>query len=103
MPFDSRLLMVWPLPAGVQVAKVWSKPRFSPTRMMTCLIGLVVTTDAPGSVLAAITGVMHSDVAVNTDVQRLVVRRQAWRRPEFRELMLFRSCKEEFEQRSHCR
>jgi endonuclease III len=43
------------------------------------------------------TGVMQSDVAVNTDVQRLVVRRQAWRRLEFEKLMLSRSsCENNF-------
>jgi hypothetical protein len=63
--------------------------------MMTCLIGLVVKTDVAGSVVPAMTGVMQSDVAVNTDVQRLVVRRQAWRRLEFEKLMLFRSCEKE--------
>jgi hypothetical protein len=49
------------------------------------------------------TGVMQSDVVVNTDVQRLVVRRQAWRRLEFKKLMLFRSREKESQSSRHGR
>src|SRR5262249_55070227 len=39
MPFDRMLAIVWRRPFGLYTPKVWSVPRFSPIRMMTCLMG----------------------------------------------------------------